>query len=908
MIFVNIEKYMEKKKIIILLSAFLFLIIIHPVFANTITVCSSGCDYTTIQGGINAASSGDEVRITDSLEYNESITINKSIILTSNSTTMPTIWNNLTHVINISYNNITISNLNIKQNSSSTNRYAIFNTTSNNNITIVNNFINISGGTYNYAVYLRLTNSNISYNNITTFSYSGYGIYLAQSSNNNISSNNITTKDSYGYGIYLVTNSNNNNISSNNITTESSYGYGIYLYASSDNNNITSNNITIKGTTSHGIYLYVSSNITLTNNNITIPTVSNGGLGLYIYGTSIPYFIHEIDESNIVNNMPIKYLKYISDQVIADNHTWSTLIIASSNNITITNTTVSPQGMIQISNLTNSNISYNNITTFSYSGYGIYLAQSSNNNITNNNITTSGNDCNGIYLAQSSNNNISSNKVTNEQGGNSYALYLYSSSNNNNITSNNITTKCSNCYGIYLYLSSNNNISSNNITTTNLATSGHGIYFYNSGDNRVINTNISTIAGTSYAVYIRGTSVFTNYLINSTYDKSKIQPYSATQGTKLFNQYYLDVYVNDALGDPINEVAVNTTDSNTYTSINPTPGFNKTTNSSGYIQQQILTEFMTNGTYNRTSGYLYFNNYTLDASKTGYLQNSTQVNLTNSQFITLTLGTQNIILEVNLSEPSTEIASNIIQNHVFTVNATVFCREGSCDYVNGTILYNLTSEYPDTAINTSSGDKPFFIDELEPLAMKSCPTNPLDENEFCNLTWIVNASGDPNTDWKIGVIFNSSTQDIEPNSTDNATVSILPCTTDFDVSWNYIQFGDIQLDPNTFNNSAIGNTNNEYNISINYGSCNLDLYIRGDDLINETYNSVIKVGNISWSNISGEIDDGYFTLSSVNSPLKLDVPENTNFTTWYWLNVPPTYFGYYNSTIYITGVKNGENP
>jgi hypothetical protein len=274
----------------------------------------------------------------------------------------------------------------------------------------------------------------------------------------------------------------------------------------------------------------------------------------------------------------------------------------------------------------------------------------------------------------------------------------------------------------------------------------------------------------------------------------------------------------------------------------------------------------------------------------------------------MTFGIQKSTLEVNLSEPSTEIPSNIIQNHLFTVNATVFCRGGSCDYINGTIFYNLTSEYPDTAINTSFGDKPFFINESGPLAMKSCPTNPLDKDEFCNLTWVINASGNTNTDWKIGVIFNSSTQGIQPNSTNNATVSIIPCPLDFGISWNYIQFGNTQLDPNTFNNSAIGNTNNQYNITVNYGSCNSDLYIRGDDLTNQTYNSVIKVGNISWSNISSNINNGYFQLSSINSPVKLNVPESTNVTTWYWLNVPPTYSGYYNSTIYITGVKNGESP
>jgi hypothetical protein len=147
---------------------------------------------------------------------------------------------------------------------------------------------------------------------------------------------------------------------------------------------------------------------------------------------------------------------------------------------------------------------------------------------------------------------------------------------------------------------------------------------------------------------------------------------------------------------------------------------------------------------------------------------------------------------------------------------------------------------------------------------------------------------------------------VQPNSTENATVVITFCTVDFTLTWNSIDFG--ELIPNTYNNSAPGNSNNAYNITVNPGSCNLDFYIRGTDLINSTLNSIIKVGNMSWSNISSNLDDGFFQLSETDSLLKLNVPENTNVTTWYWLSVPPVYAGQYNGTIYIKGVKYGETP
>jgi hypothetical protein len=268
-------------------------------------------------------------------------------------------------------------------------------------------------------------------------------------------------------------------------------------------------------------------------------------------------------------------------------------------------------------------------------------------------------------------------------------------------------------------------------------------------------------------------------------------------------------------------------------------------------------------------------------------------------YISYTVGN----LEVLLIEPSAILPNNVVQNYTFLVNATIFCKNAPCGNVNGTIMYNLSSIYPDTSINETYGDKPFFINEIPAYAMKSCPTNPLDSGEFCNLTWIINAAGDINTDWKIGVLFNSSFLDVQPNNTLNSTISILPCTVDINSAWSYIHFGNPDLNPNTYNNSAPGNTGNEYNISIKPGSCNTNLFISGTDLINSTYNSIIKVGNLSWSNISSDIKDGFFSLSESNSIIKLNVPQDTNVTTWYWLNVPPVYSGAYNGTIYITGVK-----
>ncbi len=259
-------------------------------------------------------------------------------------------------------------------------------------------------------------------------------------------------------------------------------------------------------------------------------------------------------------------------------------------------------------------------------------------------------------------------------------------------------------------------------------------------------------------------------------------------------------------------------------------------------------------------------------------------------------------LEVNLSLPPNPY--NIVQNDTFIINATVYCRGGNCGNVDGTARYNLSSTNPDTPINTTQGDKPFFVNETPALAMKSCPTNPLTTDEFCNITWIVNATGDINTDWKIGVLFNSSYMGIWENHTDNVTVSINSCGLDLTVQWFSIKFG--LLNPSTGPWAAPDNSNDEYNITVNSGSCNLDLYINGTDLTNTTYNSQIGVDNITWSNTSDVA--GEFNLSHTVDVIKINVPENTNATTWYWINVPAVYAGYYDGIIFIYGVENGESP
>jgi hypothetical protein len=251
-------------------------------------------------------------------------------------------------------------------------------------------------------------------------------------------------------------------------------------------------------------------------------------------------------------------------------------------------------------------------------------------------------------------------------------------------------------------------------------------------------------------------------------------------------------------------------------------------------------------------------------------------------------------LEVELVLPP--LSFFIGQNQTFTVNATVYCREGECGNVNGTLRYNQTgSNVPNASVSTTIGDVPFYIvsPKSNPL---ECPTNPLTEGEFCNLTWTVNATGNIDSVWVIDVNFTSDYIGVGPNDTIDSTVTIT-CPIYITLQFTAIDFG--TLEPFTHGN-AIGNNNNLYNITVDAATgCNVDLWIKGTDLNQVNGNYVIGVGNVTW-NIS-DVEPGY-TLNYTYTLIKSNVAPNTNTTTYYWIDVPGSIAAdQYTGTITIMG-------
>lgn len=249
-------------------------------------------------------------------------------------------------------------------------------------------------------------------------------------------------------------------------------------------------------------------------------------------------------------------------------------------------------------------------------------------------------------------------------------------------------------------------------------------------------------------------------------------------------------------------------------------------------------------------------------------------------------------LEVELVYPPQNLL--VAQNSNIVVNATVFCRGGDCGDVVGTIRYN-SSENPDTNISINIGDQPFYIQEQNPLSTKSCPTNPLSKDEYCNLTWNINATEFRGNSRKIGVLFESAELDVANKHTLNSTLPIVECYEDISINWGTIDFG--EMDPETTGNPALGNVNKIYNISSNKWSCIVDIWIKGTDFENKTYGNKINVSNMKWNTINNyptsiSLDYAYALVQS-------GLPQDTNLTTYYWFDLPPVYAAKYNGTLTI---------
>ena len=234
-----------------------------------------------------------------------------------------------------------------------------------------------------YGFYLNSSLSNSLSNNDVRENL--YGIYLSASSNNTIIGCNITENGSSGVWFRC---SSNNEINENRITGNGQDG--IWLSCSSDNNRVSGN---IIRTNAYGIRLDDYSNNMLRNNDLR-DNVCNFG----VFGSLLPEFIQDIDESNTVNGKPVYY--WVNRQDVTVPLDAGYLALVNCSGITVQNLNLSNNGQgLLLASTTESSITQNSITD---NIHGIYMCGSANNTVTENNITN--NAANGIYLYYSQNN------------------------------------------------------------------------------------------------------------------------------------------------------------------------------------------------------------------------------------------------------------------------------------------------------------------------------------------------------------------------------------------------------------------------------------------------------------------------------------------------------------------------
>lgn len=395
----------------------------------------------------------------------------------------------------------------------------------------------------------------------------------------------------------------------------------------------------------------------------------------------------------------------------------------------------------------NYNLVYNN--TIKNNNYrGVYVAGGDYNNLSNNTVNSNFNL--GFFITSGSDyNTIQNNHVeyTTNPGG-TFQLYLYQSV-NNTITNNVFKNTTSHVF--YLLQSHNTNIQNNefsyggengfypvgsaNITFVNntLIGNNQGLFFADAdlpdqnsyfAKNRIYNSTVNGVFSQSASAnvflidsIIQGNNYGGGYydiqygepdannyvvhLLNTTFNKTDGVDFNPTCGSgsnadcKLNVSWYLDVSVNDSVGQ-IDQANVNITD------VNDNPFFNGKTAATGRIITRNITEYIQ--IFNNTDEiqYVLFNNYTINASKSGYSSNFTRVNITESKTVYITLG----------NFPPSQNTPIILPSPAYTNNNITCLNLSTSDPEADTVrnVYNwllngssLTQLYYTFDLNTSSG-------------------------------------------------------------------------------------------------------------------------------------------------------------------------------------------------------------
>jgi parallel beta-helix repeat protein len=252
----------------------------------------------------------------------------------------------------------------------------------------------------------------------------------------------------------------------------------------------------------NGIEIASSANVSLTGNVLYVE-----GVGLRITGETAQEYNLEIDETNELNNNPIRYIYGKSGQTISGLST-NNLYLAACNNMTVTENTIINGDGIQLAFVKDSVISNNEVyrTSPVLTEHGIRMYQCSNNRVTDN--VLQNNRFAGVYMWLSSNNHLENNQLLANDSG-----IIVAASDNNQITGN---TAFANPTAIQLMAGSTSNAVSRNIITH--ANTKYGIAVEKATEN-VLEANAITDAETGIRLDVNGNNnqIISNTIVNSAY-------------------------------------------------------------------------------------------------------------------------------------------------------------------------------------------------------------------------------------------------------------------------------------------------------------------------------------------------------------------------------------------------------
>ena len=418
-------------------------------------------------------------------------------------------------------------------------------------------------------------------------------------------------------------------------------------------------------------------NTTIKNTNVSMGSSANG-FAIYfsgidvseIYNNTLKGYVgaYLVGSSNInVSGNTAKespyglYLATSTDNIIKNNNLlendWGVVLLSDSNKVQENIITYNTRGVYLSGAINYNEISGNTISNNTAKGagnhYGISLESGASNTFIANNVITDSAD-HGITISIGTYNNVTNNTVNR---GN-YGTYI---GNNNyaKVTDNTLTNQLS--YSLVI-------LSSNWSTVINTTTESEVIEITSTSHLIFQNCNFTT-DGTKIIV-LKSNSI-NNTFINCTYSGFE----NVTSGSELIRKWYFDAQVNYTHNDTA-VLNANVTAYNSSGSIQ----FSVLSDADGAITQQTLIEYI------NTSTTAYYNNHTVNATKTDWATDSEEIDITSSifqQFWILSLS--------SCSCPGMDTNWEIDMSDNCVINTVCDIGEGNITFINeGTCLFNAT--------------------------------------------------------------------------------------------------------------------------------------------------------------------------------------------------------------------------